>query len=290
VKWIIVSCNYGRLGNRLHTHANILAWCIANDYNLSNLSFRSYSNLFENQRHHSSDSYFKSRNLVLYLMKLTFICTYIERLILSKKWLRRLSFFFHIIEKDNFSTLKEQELDSIKTNKIIIINAWDIRCPKSMKLVGQLVRKLLRPASCYVKPASDFIKSLIKHYDCLIGIHARRGDYKNYLGGKHFHSWESYKNWIMEVKNVLEKQGYNKIGFVLCSDEKPPKCFQKIEGIHYKGGKHYITDLHILSLCNYNIGPPSSFGTWASWHGKIPRCVLTKDTNIRKLENFILSF
>ena len=77
-------CNYGRLGNRLHTHANILAWCITNDYNLSNLSFRSYSDFFENQRHHSSDSYFKTKNIVCYLMKINFICNIVERLIFSK--------------------------------------------------------------------------------------------------------------------------------------------------------------------------------------------------------------
>ena len=123
MKWVIVSCNYGRLGNRLHTHANILAWCITNDYNLSNLSFRSYSDLFENQRHHYSNSYFKTKNIVCYLMKINFICNFIESLIFSKKWMRRLSFFFHHIEKDNFCMLDEEELILIKTKKIIVINA-----------------------------------------------------------------------------------------------------------------------------------------------------------------------
>ena len=36
---IIVYCDYGRIGNRLHTHANALAWCIENNCNLINLSF-----------------------------------------------------------------------------------------------------------------------------------------------------------------------------------------------------------------------------------------------------------
>ena len=203
MKWIIVSCNYGRLGNRLHTHVNILAWCISNEYKLSNLSFRSYSDLFEKQRYHSSDSYFKSRNLLIYLMKINFISNFTERLILSKKWMRRLSFLFHYIEKDNVTTLEEQELNLIKTKKIIIINAWDIRCPNSIKSAGQFVRKLLLPASIYIKPARDFIINLKLHYDCLIGVHARRGDYKTYLNGKHYYSWEKYKRWILELRIVL---------------------------------------------------------------------------------------
>ena len=202
--------------------------------------------------------------------------------------MRRLSFLFHYIEKDNVTTLEERELNLIKTKKIIIINAWDIRCPNSIKSAGQFVRKLLRPASCYVKPASDFIKSLIKHYDCLIGIHARRGDYKNYLGGKHFHSWESYQNWIMEVKNVLEKQAHKKIGFILCSDDTIPTWIKNDSSIHFTGTNHIMIDLYTLILCDYNIGPPSSFGTWISWYGNVPRLIINKNTKIDSLDDFII--
>ena len=62
-------------------------------------------------------------------MKLKFFGNFIERLIISKKWMRRLSFFFKHIERDNFSSIEERELDSIKTDRIIIINTWDIKCP-----------------------------------------------------------------------------------------------------------------------------------------------------------------
>lgn len=286
MKWVIVSCNYGRLGNRLHTHANILAWCITNDYNLSNLSFKSYSELFEVQRHHFSDSYFKTWNLVLYLMKFSFIGNFIERLILSKKWMRRLSFFFHHIEKDNFSTLEEQELNLIKTKKIIVINAWDIRCSDSINSAGNFVRKLLQPASNYIKSASDFIISLRRNNDCLIGIHARRGDYKNFLDGRYYFSWEKYKTWILELKIVLENLGFSKIGFVLCSDEKPPVNLLHEKNIYYAESNHYMEDLHSLTLLNYNMGPPSSFGTWTSWYGEVPRIILKQNTIIKSLEQF----
>ena len=219
-------------------------------------------------------------------MKINFICNFIERLILSKKWMRRLSFLFHYIEKDNVTTLEERELNLIKTKKIIIINAWDIRCPNSIKSAGQFVRKLLRPASIYIKPASDFIINLKVHYDCLIGVHARRGDYKTYLNGKHYYSWEKYKRWILELRIVLENLGYNNAGFILCSDEKPPASLLNEKNTHCTDSKHYMEDLHCLTLCNYNIGPPSSFGTWASWFGKVPRLILSNNTEITSLEHF----
>ena len=289
MKWVIVSCNYGRLGNRLHTHANILAWCISNEYNLSNLSFKSYSELFQKQRHHSSDSYFKTKNIVWYMMKINFICNFIERLILSKKWMRRLSFFLYYIEKDNFSTLEEEELNLIKKNKIIVINAWDIRCPKSIKLVGHKVKRFLQPTAYYLDKAKRYVTTLKKSYHCIVGVHARRGDYKTYLGGKHFHSWESYQKWIMELRSVLEKQGHKKIGFILCSDDNPSKWIFNDAFIHFTDLNDFMTDLHILTLCDLNIGPPSSFGTWISWYGQVPRMEIYKDSRISNLDEFKIS-
>ena len=202
--------------------------------------------------------------------------------------MRRLSFFFHHIEKDNSCMLEEEELNLIKTKKIIVINAWDIRCPNSIKLAGQFIRKLLQPASNYIKPASDFIISLRRNYDCLIGIHARRGDYKDYLDGRYYYSWEKYKTWILELKIILENHGFSKIGFVLCSDEKPSANLLREENIHHRDNKHYMEDLHSLTLCNYNIGPPSSFGTWISWFGKVPRFILSNNAEITSLDHFII--
>ena len=39
---LLIQRDYGQLGNRLHTHANALAWCIENQANLVNLSFKEF--------------------------------------------------------------------------------------------------------------------------------------------------------------------------------------------------------------------------------------------------------
>jgi len=41
-----------------------------------------------------------------------------------------------------------------------------------------------------------------------------------------------------------------------------------------------------ISLCDYLMGPPSSFGTWDSWHGDVPRLVVYNNTEITSLEQF----
>ena len=148
-------------------------------------------------------------------------------------------------------------------------NAWDIRCPNSIKLAGQFIRKLLQPASNYIKPASDFIISLRRNYDCLIGIHARRGDYKDYLDGRYYYSWEKYKTWILELKIILENHGFSKIGFVLCSDEKPSANLLREENIHHRRQQTLYgrpTQSHIMQLQHW---PPKfirnlDFVVWKS--------------------------
>jgi hypothetical protein len=119
-----------------------------------------------------------------------------------------------------------------------------------------------------------------------VGVHARRGDYETYLDGIHYHSWESYLNWANQTKQLLETTGKKNVGIVICSDEMPPSSVTKRKSIHLNGSKETMLDINLLSLCDYNIGPPSSFGTWVSWFGKIPRNVVCNNTKITSLDQF----
>ena len=182
--------------------------------------------------------------------------------------------------------MNEKDLNSINSNKITIIKAWDIRCPKAINLYGNQIRKLLEPTSLYIDNAKLIINSLREKYDCLIGVHARRGDYKQFLNGLHFHCWQSYKEWIFQLKKLFRSIGRERIGFLICSDEKPNRSILYDSCIKISEGNHYLTDLHALSLCDYLVGPPSSFGTWISWHGKSPRCIVNKNMSIESLKQF----
>jgi hypothetical protein len=84
----------------------------------------------------------------------------------------------------------------------------------------------------------------------------------------------------------MEENGCKNVGFLLCSDDNAtPSVFADLP-VHFMGKKSVMTDLHALSLCDYNIGPPSSFGTWLSWYGRVPRLHLVKELKIRSLDQF----
>lgn len=106
-------------------------------------------------------------------------------------------------------------------------------------------------------------------YDFIVGVHIRRGDYKEWLDGKYYYNDEIYSVCIEQLKNNLNANNELKIGFLLCSNENldinnfPGNCFV----LPNSSG---IKDLYALSRCRYIIGPPSTFSQWASFYGNVP--------------------
>jgi hypothetical protein len=288
-KWLVIQRDYGQLGNRLHTHANALAWCIENNVNLINLSFKKYSPWFSFREGRSVEIFISRKSKLANLLRYERLWKFLERICRSDKWLNRLTKIV-IKEKKDGEFLSEPELNiTFKSEaKALLVRAWDLRCPDSLKRQQERVREILIPNDRAKDSANETISQLRERFDCIVGVHARRGDYKEYLDGIHFHGWDSYRNWIIQTKELMEESGKKRVGFLLCSDDNPHHS--KFHDLHvsFEKEKSVITDLHSLSLCDYNIGPPSSFGTWLSWYGKVPRLQVEKGLKIQSMDQFII--
>ncbi len=284
---LLINCDYGRLGNRLHTHANALAWCIEHNYNLINLSFSDYADFFKNSPKHNSGNLHQHENFIFKSLSNRLFRNILRRLLLSDKWLERFAWIINQIRTTKNEALLESDLSrQIKQNKINLIKHWDISCYSLIKVYQHKLRHFLSPIKKYVVSAEKVIEDLRSKYDCVIGVHARRGDYSTYLEGIHYHSWESYLHWANQTKQVLEKSGKKNVGVIICSDEVPPSTVPNHEAVYFSSSCEIIVDIHILSLCDYNLGPPSSFGTWISWFGKVRRLVVYNKTEVTSLEQF----
>ena len=290
-KWLIIQKDYGQLGNRLHTHANALAWCIENKVNLVNLSFKKYSQFFASDNSHTVETLITQKSKLASLLRVERLWKVLEKITRSDKWLNRLT-KITVREKDDFEFLSETELNesfhSETKAKAMLVRAWDLRFPDSLTKHQEKIRKILAPNEKAKSSADETISLLREKFDCIVGVHARRGDYKEHLGGVHFHSWDSYRDWIMQTKQLMEGTGKKRVGFLLCSDGKPhPSEFNNYP-VSFGSEKSVMSDLHSLSLCDYNIGPPSSFGTWLSWYGKVPRLVLQEGLQIQSASQFVI--
>tara|TARA_Y100000588_G_scaffold184735_1_gene198631 strand:- start:239 stop:1162 length:924 start_codon:yes stop_codon:yes gene_type:complete len=286
-KWLVIQRDFGQLGNRLHTHANALAWCIENKVNLINFSFKKYSPWFSSKKTVSVEIFISHKSKRANLLRYERLWKFLERICRSDKWLNRLT-NIAVKEKDDSEFLSETELsNSFESEaKALLVRAWDLRCPHSLEMQQERVREILTPNDSAKDSANKSISQLRERFDCVVGVHARRGDYEKHLGGIHFHSWDSYRDWIIQTKNLLQIKGKGRVGFLLCSDDNPDYSTFDDLPVSFGDSKSVITDLHSLSLCDYNLGPPSSFGTWLSWHGQVPRFQVGRDAIIESIDQF----
>jgi len=282
---IILKKEYGQLGNRLHTHANILAWCIEKNINLINLSFSPYANYFKGTSNNPSDRYLENSLLLKFLLRIPAIHRFLNRLALSDRYIQKLNSFIILIHKKEQECLTELELENSLNNNFfctIVIRAWDIQCPSLLEKHKNKVFNLLEPNLSIIEGV-DKLKESFPNHDFLVGVHARRGDYASWLGGEHFHSWSKYIEWILQTQILLEEMG-KKPAFLLCSDETPPKkLFSELPIFIHIGSRSLAFDLHALSTCDLILGPPSSFSSWAAFYGNSPKINLNSGENIQSL-------
>lgn len=129
----------------------------------------------------------------------------------------------------------------------------------------------IRKIFAFKSDITDFIDKFFTDYNgfTIIGVHIRRGDYKEWLDGVYYYTDDEYICILKSIEEQFETKG-NKVKFLLCSNEKI--------NLENYSGLDCITipdtsgarDLYALSKCDYIIGPPSSYSQWASFSGKVP--------------------
>jgi hypothetical protein len=172
-----------------------------------------------------------------------------------------------------------------------LIEGWPNRLGNARMVVEQSDN--IRPIFDFRKKITSDVDSLFSSVsDCtVVGVHIRRGDYQEWLGGIYYFTDEEYHRVMKNVERQFSERGEN-VKFLLCSNEK-------IDLDNYKGLDCFTIpdpsgtkDLYALSKSNYIIGPPSSFSQWASFYGKVPVACITSANQDLKLSDFsgIISF
>ena len=129
--------------------------------------------------------------------------------------------------------------------------------------------KLFEPDTFVVNRVKGYFKD---YKGITVGLHIRRGDYKDYLGGKYFYPDDVYLKIIDRLRTQIVREGKN-VRFIICSNDSfaIPTTYSDVFSIRESNG---ITDLYALSCSDYIIGPPSSYSQWASFYGNVPLYVL----------------
>lgn len=296
---IIISNKSGQLGNRLFQYSHILANAHENNYSVVNLMFDEYIKFFpalytiiippQSRKQNKKSTYNKLKfKLAYYLDRIIFKFFYYT------KW--QSSIFHKIFNEDlnkyNFSSSDFYDLNSkefqevAKSKKIVFAYGRFFRDYSNLYKHSNYLRILFKPTDSIVNNVNTLLTAIRKENKLVIGVHMRRGDYKEFADGRYYYSFEQYasilKN-ILAIPSLKDK----KIAFLLCSNEPIPLTAFRGMTI-YTGSGQLVEDMYALASCNYIIGPPSTFTMWASFYGNLPMLQLKDLSKQINIEDFKL--
>lgn len=151
--------------------------------------------------------------------------------------------------------------------------SWDRRYEKIPNEFIPEIKRIFTPKKDIISDVMRNFSSYRSKDAIIVGVHIRRGDYKNFKGGDYYYSIKEYVEICKVVKSYF---GDKKVIFFIASNEKIDSA--EMEGLDYFciECSSVVKDLYSLSLSDYIIGPPSSFSRWASFYGEVPIYFLMK--------------
>jgi hypothetical protein len=268
---IIIADKQGQLANRLFVFASFLAF--GSEYNIQviNPAFEEYASYFEHFQKELLCSYpsvqtdfikptIRSRKIYYK------ISHYVVRLLEKLKFTN--SYWHHIISINLNQSVNLQSpafLSLAKSKNLLFCKGWRFQ-NNGLEKQQSLIRKLFRPLSHHQRNITDLMDKARKKAEIIIGVHIRWGDYKTFLNGKYYYEMNDYLMLMKKVKLLFEDK---KVIFIVCSNEKQNiENFYEIETMF--GNNHIIEDLYTFSVCDFLLGPPSTYTMWASFYGNVP--------------------
>ncbi|MBC5772974.1 alpha-1,2-fucosyltransferase [Pontibacter sp. KCTC 32443] len=273
----------GQLANRLFYFSHFISNSIEYNYKLINPSFDEYNKFFTS----TSINEFGNLDISISLTNNTTIDTLIRK---SINVLHKVAFpplknafgyrFHDIKEYDDRSDLEKyndrsicfdmNDADFVESakNKVVFIDGWLYRDFKNFSKHSPALREIFTPLPEYMDQVQEIINKCKTLGDTIVGVHLRRGDFKDFNNGKWYYEDETYYKKMLEVEQELAAKGRRCV-FLMCSNEKINK--NNFKGLPIVNeSRHYIVDLYVLSQCDYLIGPPSTYSMWASFYGEVP--------------------
>lgn len=265
---IVLLNGFGNHSNRLFQAIHIEAFALEHNLRFYNPSFHDMAHLYHGNPHFFDKIICAPAKI---LDKMKRIIRFNDKLIV------------HFDDDGKQEYYQEQLLNlADKAKKYIFVNGWQFRNHELTLKHRQFfqkkysLREELRPENTF---ASDSQTSE-KH----VAVHIRRGDYRNFSGGKYFYEWEVYRQCMDSLKNEIHDKFDCRVKFFVFSDENAEVL--KSEDVLISHNQWYV-DQFIMSRCDYIIGPPSTFSHWASYIGNAECYHIQNSTDVQlKLENF----
>jgi hypothetical protein len=168
-------------------------------------------------------------------------------------------------------------------SRLVVAKGWKFRAHEALRTRRGRIVELFTPEVAIQCRVAENIAQARAGVDLLVGLHVRRGDYANWLGGKFYYGFETYADWIKQAEALWPEK---KVGFLICSNENVDDLLS-LPSVHASSGPgEPVTDLYALAACDFLIGPPSTFTLWASYYGGAPLHMLLKGSQQLHMAGF----
>jgi hypothetical protein len=278
---VIISDRVGQLCNRLFHFSYFIANAIEYGYKVKYPCFDEYCEFFESTLTNS----FFDLPVSTKITPSSFVDGAILKLVNSNRFHFPSSCLLDIRGADRIYDLKGESFRKLTQKKIIFTKGWLFKDEENLKKHRETLLQIFKPVKKYLDKVSDIISDLRGNFDCIIGIHVRRGDYLSWNEGKYFYSDEVYLKKMEQIEKEITVSGKS-CCFFICSNE----AVQNNIFAHLNTNiaqRHFIIDLYTLAECDYILGPPSTFSYWASFYGNKPLLILETEKVDITLDKFV---
>ena len=189
----------------------------------------------------------------------------------------------HDGSEEDYDLCGEEFQRILSRHRLVVAKGWKFRAHAALKSRRDEVVRLFTPHSGIRAEVERHIAQARSGCDILVGLHVRRGDYANWLGGKFFYGLDAYTDWLKAANALWPGK---KVGFLICSNETVDDLL-RLNGVSASAGPGApITDLYALAACDFLIGPPSTFTLWASYYGGAPLHMLVEKDQQLQIAGF----
>jgi hypothetical protein len=289
---LIVFSKEGQLANRLWQASHFLANAIAYDYTVYHPYFDEYYQYFDESIRENSPKvpirFIKTGRLLKALLKVAGKAAGVLFWKLNVKRLNLIWAELFLCQGYEFG-IKDYDMNNRlfterARNKALFVWGWLPRDHVHVKAHRQKILQLWQPNANYIREASTVMDSVRSTCNVVIGVHIRRGDYRYFNNGIWYFEDSYYANSMKQIEKMENFRGMS-VGFVLCSDDTV--CRERFNGLTFRfEQRHVMVDLCLLSMCDYIVGPPSTFSLWAGYFGGKPLLELTNADQVIRYEDF----
>lgn len=276
----VVNDKPGQLANQLWASAPLIARALKYKRKYLNLYFGDNSHYFENLNCYKNIKFncFKSPFLDLYLRK-----TLLKLAMNAPDWLLKTMRIY----ADKVNWKRETWEESVLENKRGILITGSGYRRNNRILLGQYhdeLKNIFQPKTVFTSRIRELFNKQWEHHNVIIGVHIRRGDYKEFLNGAYYFDDLTYLNYLRSLREQFVNHGQNPVFLLASNEELNVDYFSEIDTFQLEEPSA-IEDLYALSCCDFILGPPSTFSMWSSYIGKVPlRFIKHKNENIRLSE------